>query len=65
MSPEQQVALLNAAVMRANIRVIAMQAENLRRIHCGEQIAYDESAFIAIINEEGIDYNTVMGMVRP
>lgn len=63
MTSEQRIALLNAALMRANIRAIAMQAENILRVHRGEAIAYGEHAFAALIEEEGLGYEEVMTLV--
>ena len=65
MTIEQRIATLNAAVARANIRAIAMQAENIQRVHRGEAIAYGEQAFLALIDDEGLDYNAVHGCLVP
>ena len=63
MTIEQRIALLNAALMRVNVRAIAMQAENLSRVHRGEAIAYGEHAFEALIEEEGLDSESVARVV--
>jgi hypothetical protein len=58
-------ALLNAAVARAAIRAMGMQAENMIRYRRGEALAYDEAAFIGVIKEETIGYNSAIRMTRP
>ena len=63
MTIEQRIALLNAALMRVNVRAIAMQAENISRVHRGEAIAYGEHAFEALIEEEGLDFESVARVV--
>ena len=65
MTDEQRIAFLHAALMRANIRAIAMQSENIQRVQRGEAIAYGEQAFLALINEEGIHDNAVRRLLIP
>ena len=58
-------ALLNAAVARAAIRAMGMQAENMIRHKRGESLAYDENAFLEVIDGECIGYNSAIMMTRP
>ena len=60
MTPEQAAAFVNAASARATIRAAAMTAENNDRAIRGESMAYPESAFTALIEEEGIGHNSVL-----
>jgi hypothetical protein len=62
---ERRTAILMAAICRANIRAIGMQAENMQRAHQGEAMAYPEQAFRALIDEEGLGWNDVMERLRP
>lgn len=58
-------ALLNAAVARAMIRAMGMQAENQQREHIGGAPAYSELHFLKVIDEEGIGDNSAILMTRP
>jgi hypothetical protein len=42
-----------AQQIRALIRAMGMQAENQIREHRGEALAYDENAFIELLNQYG------------
>jgi len=55
MTEERQAAELNAAVARALIRAMGMQAENQRRALHGESPAYIEEHFLNVIDSEGIE----------
>lgn len=59
MTPEQRIAILQAAIVRANIRAIGMQSENVQRVHLGQSIAYGEHAFESLIGEEGLEVEQV------
>jgi hypothetical protein len=58
-------ALLNAAVARAAIRAMGMQAENMIRHKRGETMAYSEEAFLKILEDECIGTNSAIMMTRP
>jgi hypothetical protein len=64
MTPEQTAALVNANVARALIRMNGYIALNKYREMRGETIAYDDGAFLDIIDEEGIGYNAVVLALR-
>lgn len=64
MSPEQRLAILNAALMRAHIRAMGMCADNISRIMRGKEMAYNEEAFLNVITEEGIGYDAVMTWIH-
>lgn len=64
MSPEQTAAIVTAAAARAMIRAFGMAAENSVRERHGDALAYDESAFVALIDEEQIDHNAVVTTLR-
>jgi hypothetical protein len=55
---------VSAAVARALIRAMGMQAENQRRESRGEAQAHDEAAFEKLIYDEGIDWNSIVEMTR-
>lgn len=54
-----RIARVHANVARAMIEMNAMTAENMQRQALGHSMAYDESAFLSIIDECGIGYNSV------
>ncbi len=56
---DERVATVSADIARALIRAMGMQAENQDREHRGASPAYTEKAFVDIIDEEGIGYNSV------
>lgn len=60
MTIEQRIAILMAAIARANIRAVGMQSENIQRVHLGQSIAYGEHAFVSLIGEEGLEPTQVM-----
>ena len=64
MTPEQAAAFVQAAVARATITAMAMQAENDQRKAVGASMAYDEAAFVALIDEEGISHNAVLSLYQ-
>jgi hypothetical protein len=53
--------LQRAAIVRAEIRLAGMLAENEQRRVSGFSPAYVQSDFDAIISDEGIGYNDVIG----
>jgi hypothetical protein len=64
MTEEQKAAIINARCATAMIRAMGMQAENDRRKWHGEPPAYNENNFLAVIEEEGTDYNSVIGFLH-
>ncbi len=64
MSDELKAAVINARVATAMIRAMGMQAENQHRTHRGDQIAYDETAFLNVIEEEGVHWNAIGSYVN-
>lgn len=52
--------MVNAAAARAQARIAAMQALNQERQANSHALAYDEAAFLAVIDEEGIGHNAVL-----
>ena len=59
----RRAADVNARIARASIRLAGMVAANATRESHGYALAYDEGAFLAVIDEEGIDYNAVTDML--
>lgn len=55
---------LQAAIVRAHIRALGMQAENMQREHRGQSMAYGIEAFERVIGEEAIGVNYVIEMLR-
>jgi len=58
-------ARVNARVACALVRLAAMQAENAVRASIGAAAAYSEANFLAVIDEEAIGHNAVVGETRP
>ena len=55
----EELAML-ASITRAKARIEGMLVANEQREKEGQSLAYTEDAFTAVIDEEGIDYNTVI-----
>lgn len=47
-------------IMRASCETIGMQAANQERLMRGEALAYDEEAFMKVIDDCGIDHNSLV-----
>jgi len=62
MTEEQKTAFVFSAAVRALIRSQGMMALNVERQNLGQTLAYDEEAFVNLINEEGIDHNTMLSL---
>lgn len=60
----KNLTIANAAVARAIIRALGMQAENMQREILGYSMAYDEDAFLSLINEECIGYNDILKLLE-
>lgn len=56
--------ILNASITRALITAMGMQAENFQRQQQGYSMAYDEDAFLNIIDSEGIGYNNIITLLN-
>lgn len=50
---------MRVSILRAEIRLAGMRAENEQRTRSGLALAYVEDQFVKIIDEEGISYNDV------
>ncbi len=55
---------IQSQVACALIEMEAMKAANVEREQRGESLAYDEAAFMAIIDKYGIHHNAVIGFMR-
>ena len=64
MNEAQQAALVTAQAAAALIEMEAMKAANIIRLDQGKTIAYDEGAFMKLIETYGIGYNSVMAEFR-
>jgi hypothetical protein len=64
MTSEQKAAFLNAAVARALIRALGMQAENMQRHYRGEAMAFVQGDFDNLTLEEGIEHNAIIGLLN-
>ena len=53
-------ATVMASVMRAYATIEGMKALNREREADGKALAYDESAFLDVIDQEGIGHNSVV-----
>lgn len=63
MSPEEKAAVINARAATALIRAMGMQAQNLVKQQMGDVIPYREDAFIKVIEEEGVHWNSIHGVL--
>lgn len=64
MGDELKLARIMARCTTALIRAMGMQAENQQREHQGNAMAYDEAAFLKIIEEEGTHWNSICDVLR-
>jgi hypothetical protein len=60
MTPEQKAAYINSQVACALIEMEGMKALNIYRQSRDETIAYDDEAFLDVINRYGIHHNAVV-----
>ncbi len=63
-STEERVAFISSQTTCALIEMESMKALNTYRQMRGETIAYDESAFLGIIDKYGLGYNDVILTLR-
>lgn len=59
---EQKAAYVQAQAVAALIEAMGMAAENMQRSHQGASIAYDEKAFLEIIEKYGLHHNGLMSL---
>jgi len=59
MTPEQKAAYVMSQAASALIEAMGMHACNMQRAACGYSMAYDEGAFLSIIDKYGISHNAV------
>ena len=64
MTPEQKAAFTMSQVACANAEVAGMTAENMQRAALGQSMAYDEAAFVAVIENYPIHHNAVVEWMR-
>lgn len=62
MNREQRIAYIISQSAAALITAMAMQAENDQRKHLGQSMAYQEDAFLNVIDQHGIGTNSVLMM---
>jgi len=60
MNEEQRAAFLNSQVACTMIRAMGMQAENMKRVYCGQDMAYTEVDFQILLRDSGIEYNSAL-----
>ena len=65
MTTEEKVAFINSQIACANIEAMGMVAENMQRASLGHSMAYDDSAFAALIDQYGISHNAVLVYFQP
>jgi hypothetical protein len=61
MDEAARIAFINSQIASAQIRAMGMQAENLSRVHSGDEMKYFEKDFEALSNEFCISHNAVIG----
>lgn len=64
MTLEQRCAFLVAQAAVLNARVAGMHAENMMRVHRGENIAYAEEAFEKEISSSVCNWNSAIDYLR-
>lgn len=64
MNRAETVAYVQAQSACALAEIEAMKAENSYRASCGNNIAYGEDAFLAVIEKYGIHHNAVMKLFQ-
>jgi hypothetical protein len=60
MTEDQQAAYVNAQAAAAQIHATAMVAANKEREADGKALAYDEAAFMKLLDDYGLHHNTLM-----
>lgn len=60
MTPEGNVVYVRGMLLQAEIRMQGMVAENKVREQQGLSIAYDEKAFVDLIEELGVHHNSLV-----
>ena len=63
MSDIERAAFLNSQVACAMIEAMGLHAENMQRQAVGNSMAYDEAAFVAIIEKYGIGHNAALSQL--
>jgi hypothetical protein len=61
MNDEQRIAHINSRITCAQIRALGMQAENTQLAYFERPPQYAEKDFEGLIQEYGIDHNSVIG----
>ena len=64
MTEEQNIVYTQGMLLQARITMEGMIAENQQRAHCGEQMAYTQKSFNALIEEYGIHHNAVISLYQ-
>lgn len=59
----KNLTIANAAIARAIIKALGMHAENMQREILGYSMAYDENAFLSLIDEECIEHNDILSLL--
>ncbi len=60
---EATATYVNSQVACAMIEAMGMQAENMQRDALGNSMAYDEDAFMRLLEKYGIHHNAVVTML--
>ncbi len=60
MTEDQKAAYVHAQATAAQIHLAAMFAANTEREAQGKALAYDEAAFMKLIDDYGLGHNTLM-----
>ncbi len=62
-TPETKAAYIQSQVACALLEMEAMKALNMERDHRQQALAYDEEAFLAVIQKYGIHHNAVLTVI--
>jgi hypothetical protein len=60
---EDHIVIAQTRIMRAFIRALGMQAENMQRQYLGQSMAYQEDSFISIVGEEGLNEESIRNLI--
>ena len=64
MTPEQKAAFVFSQSVAAMAAIESMKVTNRERVSKGNTEAYDEKAFLEVIDNYNIGYNDVVGLFR-
>ena len=64
MTPEQKAAYINAQAVCTQAEIAGMVAENMQREHLGQSMAYDDKAFLDVVDKYCVSHNAVLTLFQ-